>query len=236
MEENTFKKGLIDGLPIGIGYFSVAFAFGIFALRCGLKGWQAVAISATNLTSAGQIAAVPIIAVQGSLVELASTQLVINMRYFLMSVVLSQKLKPETTVLDKLIIAWCNTDEIFAVASAQPEPLTPAYMYGIEIVSIFGWTLGTALGAIGGSLLPLRVTAALGLMLYGMFIAIIIPPAKKNFRVLIVILLSAGMSVIVKFFLTFISDGFAVIICAVVSSVICALIFPHKTEQKEADA
>ena len=231
-----FLKGMRHGVPIMLGYLSVSFGFGINAVALGLTVLQTVGISLTNLTSAGQVAGVTVIAASGTLLEMALCQLVINLRYSLMGFTLSQKLDPSFTTPHRLLASFGITDEIFAVASAQPEPLTPAYMYGIEIVSIFGWTLGTALGAIGGSLLPLRVTAALGLMLYGMFIAIIIPPAKKNFRVLIVILLSAGMSVIVKFFLTFISDGYAVIICAVVSSVICALIFPHKTEQKEADA
>ena len=234
--KNDFMKGMRHGVPIMLGYLSVSFGFGINAVALGLTVLQAVGISLTNLTSAGQAAGVAVIAASGTLIEMALCQLIINLRYSLMGFTLSQRLAPSFTTPHRLIASFGITDEIFAVASAQPEPLTPFYLYGIEIVSIFGWTLGTALGAIGGSLLPLRVTAALGLMLYGMFIAIIIPPAKKNFRVLIVILLSAALSVVVKFFLTFISEGFAVIICAVVSSVICALLFPHQTKEKEAGA
>ena len=231
---NDFLKGMRHGVPIMLGYLSVSFGFGINAVALGLTVFQTVGISLTNLTSAGQAAGVAVIAAGGTLLEMALCQLVINLRYSLMGFTLSQRLSPDFTLPHRLLASFGITDEIFAVASSQPEPLTPSYLYGIEIVSIFGWTLGTALGALGGALLPVRVTAALGLMLYGMFIAIMIPPAKKNFRVLIVILLSAGLSVIVKFFLRFISDGFAVILCALVSSVICALLFPHKTQEKEA--
>ena len=232
--KHDFFKGMRHGIPIMLGYLSVSFGFGINAVALGLTVLQTVGISLTNLTSAGQVAGVAVIAAGGTLLEMALCQLVINLRYSLMGFALSQRLSPSFTTPHRLIASFGITDEIFAVASAQPEPLTPAYMYGIEIISIFGWTLGTALGALGGTLLPARVTAALGLMLYGMFIAIIIPPAKRNYRVLIVILLSAGLSVIVKFCLTFISEGFSVIICALIASVVCALIFPHQPEEKEA--
>lgn len=231
--KNDFLKGMRHGVPIMLGYLSVSFGFGINAVALGLSVLEAVGISLTNLTSAGQAAGVSVIAAGGTLLEMALCQLVINLRYSLMGFTLSQKLSDRFTTPHRLVAAFGITDEIFAVASAQPEPLTPSYMYGIEVVSIFGWTLGTALGALGGTLLPARITAALGLMLYGMFIAIIIPPAKKDFRVLIVVLLSAAMSVAVKFFLRFISDGFAVILCALVSSVICALLFPKKQEEQE---
>lgn len=233
--KKDFIKGMRHGIPIMLGYLSVSFGFGINAVALGLTVLQTVGISLTNLTSAGQAAGVTVIAASGTLLEMALCQLVINLRYSLMGFALSQRLSPSFTLPHRLLASFGITDEIFAVSSAQPEPLTPFYMYGIEIVSIFGWTLGTALGALGGTMLPVRVTAALGLMLYGMFIAIIIPPAKKDLRVLTVILLSAALSVVVKFFLTFISDGFAVILCALISSVIGALIFPRKTGEKEAD-
>ena len=228
MEENTFKKGLIDGLPIGIGYFSVAFAFGIFALRCGLKGWQAVAISATNLTSAGQIAAVPIIAVQGSLVELASTQLVINMRYFLMSVVLSQKLKPETTVLDKLIIAWCNTDEIFAVCTGKDYRLDKRYCFGILIPPYLGWTLGTLAGVLAGDVLPAIITDSLSIAIYGMLIAVFVPAGENDRNMLMCIAISVAIS-LCFFYLPYLRElpgGFTIIICAVAASVFMAVKAP----------
>ncbi|MBQ3417039.1 MAG: AzlC family ABC transporter permease [Ruminococcus sp.] len=232
--KRDFLRGMRHGIPIMLGYLSVSFGFGINAVALGLTVLQTVGISLTNLTSAGQAAGVSVIAAGGTLLEMALCQLVVNLRYSLMGFALSRRLSPSFTTPHRLVASFGITDEIFAVASAQPEPLTPFYLYGIEIISIFGWTLGTALGALGGALLPSRVTAALGLMLYGMFIAIIIPPAKRNYKVLIVILLSAGLSVIVKFCLTFISEGFSVIICALASSVVCALIFPHEPEEKEA--
>ena len=231
--KKDFVKGMRHGIPIMLGYLSVSFGFGINAVALALTVLQAVGISLTNLTSAGQVAGVSVIAAGGTLIELALTQIVINLRYSLMGFSLSQKLSDKFTTPHRLLASFGITDEIFAVASAQPEPLTPFYMYGIEIVSIFGWTLGTLLGAVAGNIMPARLTAALGLMLYGMFIAIIIPPAKKNLRVLFVIALAAGMSVLIKFVFTFISDGFSVIICGILASVIGALIFPHKGEEAQ---
>lgn len=226
--KRDFVKGMRHGVPIMLGYLSVSFGFGINAVAVGLTVLQAVGISLTNLTSAGQVAGVSVIAAGGTLIELALTQVVINLRYSLMGFSLSQKLSDNFTTPHRLIASFGITDEIFAVASSQPDRITPPYMYGIEIVSIFGWTLGTLLGAVAGSIMPARLTAALGMMLYGMFIAIIIPPAKKNLRVLFVVALAAGMSVLIKFVFTFISDGFSVIICGILASVIGALIFPHE--------
>lgn len=226
--KRDFVKGMRHGVPIMLGYLSVSFGFGINAVAVGLTVLQAVGISLTNLTSAGQVAGVSVIAAGGTLIELALTQVVINLRYSLMGFSLSQKLSDNFTTPHRLIASFGITDEIFAVASSQPDRITPPYMYGIEIVSIFGWTLGTLLGAVAGSIMPARLTAALGMMLYGMFIAIIIPPAKKNLCVLFVVALAAGMSVLIKFVFTFISDGFSVIICGILASVIGALIFPHE--------
>ncbi len=233
MNENTFRKGLLDGLPIGIGYFSVAFAFGIFALRCGLKGWQAIAISATNLTSAGQIAAVPIIAAQGSLIELAANQLVINMRYFLMSVVLSQKLKPETTLLEKLLIAWCNTDEIFAVCTGKDYRLDRKYCYGILVAPYAGWTLGTAAGVLAGDVLPVIITDALSVAIYGMLIAIFVPAGRDDGNLLMSIIIAVALSLCFYYLpgLKELPRGFTIIICGAVGSLIMALKAPIGGEE-----
>ena len=231
---SEFKRGMRHGVPIMLGYLSVSFGFGILAIQKNLSILAAVGISVTNLTSAGQVAGVGVIAAGGTLFEMILCQLVINMRYALMSLSLSQKLDRSFTLPRRLIVAYGITDEIFAVASVQPEPLRPRYMYGLILTPFIGWSAGTLLGATAGNLLPVSVTTAMSLMLYGMFIAIIIPPAKKSRKILFVVLLSACFSVVLKFLLPMIGDGFAVIIAAVLSSVITALLFP--VEEKEAGA
>lgn len=223
-----FLKGMRHGIPVMLGYLSVSFGFGINAVAAGLSVLQAVGISLTNLTSAGQVAGVTIIAAGGSLIEMAAAQFIINIRYSLMGFSLSRKLSPSFTTGHRLITSFGITDENFAIASVQPEPLTPFYLYGLELVGLLGWVLGTFLGAFAGNILPMRVTAAMGLMLYGMFIAIIIPPAKKDHRVLFVILLAAGLSVLVRYGFSFISAGTSVIVCAVLASVIGAALFGHE--------
>lgn len=232
--KKDFTRGMRHGVPIMLGYLSVSFGFGILAIQKNLSILAAVGISVTNLTSAGQVAGVGVIAAAGSLFEMILCQIIINMRYALMSLSLSQKLDKSFTLPHRLVAAYGITDEIFAVASTQPEPLKPAYLYGLILTPFIGWSAGTLLGATAGNLLPASVTTAMSLMLYGMFIAIIIPPAKKNRRILFVVLLSACFSVLLKFVLPVIGDGFSVIIAAVLSSVIAALLFP--IEEKEAGA
>ena len=231
--KKQFRKGMLHGVPIMLGYLSVSFGFGILAVQKNLTVLQAVGISVTNLTSAGQAAGVGIIAAGGSLLEMVLCQLVINLRYSLMSLSLSQKLDSSFTLVHRLIAAYGVTDEIFAVASSQPEPLTPAYMYGLILTPFIGWSSGTLLGAAAGSIMPAQLTAALSLMLYGMFIAIIIPPAKKSAKVLLVIVLSAGLSVMFRFLLPMVNEGFAIIISSVVSSATVALIFPVGEKEGE---
>ena len=231
--KKQFRKGMLHGVPIMLGYLSVSFGFGILAVQKNLTVLQAVGISVTNLTSAGQAAGVGIIAAGGSLLEMVLCQLVINLRYSLMSLSLSQKLDSSFTLVHRLIAAYGVTDEIFAVASSQPEPLTPAYMYGLIFTPFIGWSSGTLLGAAAGSIMPAQLTAALSLMLYGMFIAIIIPPAKKSAKVLLVIVLSAGLSVMFRFLLPMVNEGFAIIISSVVSSATVALIFPVGEKEGE---
>ncbi len=226
-----FKRGMYHGLPIMLGYLGVSFGFGILAIQKNLLILAAVGISVTNLTSAGQVAGVGVIAAGGSLMEMILCQIVINLRYSLMSLSLSQKLDKSYTLPHRLITAYGITDEIFALAVAQPEPLKPAYMYGLIFTPFIGWTAGTLLGATAGNLLPASVTTAMSLMLYGMFIAIILPPARKDRKIFFVIFLAACFSVLLRFLLR-IGDGFAIIIAAVLSSVITALLFP--VEQKEA--
>lgn len=238
---NNFKKGIKDGLPICIGYFSVSFAFGIFAVENGLSTWQAVIISLINLTSAGQLAAVPIMTGGGTLFELAVSQFVINARYSLMSVSLAQKLSSKIRLPQKLLVAYGNTDEIFAVSVSNNGELGFKYMMGIIMLPVIGWTSGTLIGAIAGNVLPPIVTAALGIAIYGMFIAIVVPVAKKEKFTALCVLLAVALSCAFRYIpaLSKIPSGFTVIICAVVASALFAIIAPIKTEntpEKEVES
>lgn len=235
-EQNSFAKGIRDGLPICFGYLSVAFAFGIFALANGLNIAEAVLMSATNVTSAGQLAAVPIIASGGTLIELAVSQLVINLRYALMSVSLSQKLGPSVRLLDRFVISFVNTDEVFAVASSQEGNVGRKYLYGLILTPFLGWSAGTLLGAAAGEFLPSIVISALGIAIYAMFIAIVLPKAKAHkptaFCVLIAIALSCAFTYIPG--LKEIPSGFTVIICAVIAAAVMALLAPVGEEDENA--
>ena len=228
-----FFRGLLHGLPVGLGYLSVSFGFGISAVRAGLTVGQAAAISALNLTSAGQAAGLTVMTSGGTLAETALTQLVINIRYALMSLALSQKLHKSFSLPHRLAAAYGVTDEIFAVASSQPSPVTPQYMYGLIAMGFLGWVGGTALGAAAGSVLPASLTNAMGIMLYGMFIAIFVPAAKSSKEMLAVVTLAAAISLLLNFYAPFISGGFAIIIAAVAASMVCAAVFPGEKEEDE---
>ena len=228
---NQFKKGILHGLPIGIGYLSVSFGFGIQAVKCGFSVLEASMVSLSCLTSAGQTAGVNMVAAGGTLIEISIVQFVINLRYALMALSLSQKLDKKFTFFHRLIASYGITDEIFGVSIAQPVPLTPAYMYGLIFVSCIGWVTGTFLGAMIGQILPASITAALGILLYGMFIAIIVPPSKKDYKIFIVVIIAAFLSVLCKYCLKSLSAGMAIILSAVVASAIAALIFPEGEEE-----
>ena len=228
-------KGLSHGLPICIGYFSVSFGFGILAVKSGLAALEAVLISFTNLTSAGQAAGVGVIASGGPLIEMAITQFVINLRYSLMGLSLSQKLSDKFTTPHRLLASFGITDEIFAMAASQTEKLVPSYMYGMILISMFGWVSGTAAGAVAGTALPPTFTSAMGILLYGMFIAIIIPAARTSRKDLIVICIAAFFSIVFKFALPSVSFGFAIIISAVAAAVIGAILFPIEIADTEED-
>ena len=232
-EINSFKKGIINGLPICFGYLSVSFAFGIFAVGSGLSILQAVIISLVNVTSAGQLAAVPIICGGGGLVELAMSQLIINSRYSLMSVSLSQKLGESIKLRHRFLIAFGNTDEVFAVASSQIDNVGKNYMYGLILTPILGWTFGTLLGAVAGNILPAIVTTSLGVAIYGMFVAIVVPQLKAERSALICSAIAVTLSCAFHFlpFLKAVPSGFVVIICAVVASFIMAAVAPVKSEE-----
>lgn len=230
--KSQFFKGFYHGLPIGLGYLSVAFGFGIMTMKAGLSVLSAVGISLSNLTSAGQVAGVGVIAAGGTLIEIILTQVVINLRYSLMGISLSQKLSDNFTFPKRLIAAHGITDEIFAVAISQKE-VTPAYMYGLMVLPIIGWTSGTLLGALFGQLLPQNISNALGIMLYAMFVASIVPAARKEKSVLVCVITAAVLSVGMKYIIPSLSGGFSVIICACISAAFCALVFPRKDEEGE---
>lgn len=227
-ENNSFIMGLRDGIPICLGYLSVSFAFGIFATAAGLSVLEAVMLSAFNVTSAGQLAAVPIIASLGSYVELALSQLVINLRYSLMSVSMSQKFGGSVRLADRFPIAFVNTDEVFAVSCGKGTAVGRKYMYGLIITPFLGWTIGTLLGAIAGNILPALVISALGIAIYGMFVAIVVPTAKKEGSVALCAALSVVLSCLFYYLppLKSVPSGFVIIICAACASVLFAILAP----------
>ncbi len=224
-------------LPVFIGYFSVSFGFGTLAVSKGLKVLEATLISLTNLTSAGQFAGLTVIAASAPIIDMVITQLVINSRYALMSLALSQKMGKGIGLLPRFFIAFHNTDEIFALAMEYKKPLTVPFMMGLGILPLVGWTSGTLLGAAAGTLLPESVTTALSVALYGMFIAIVVPQAKKSKPILCAVLISAVLSCLFKWvpYLNTVTEGIAIVICAVVASVLCAVLFPVENDE-EAEA
>ncbi len=234
----VFKKGLKNGIPIFLGYLAVSFTFGIQAKSMGITTWQAALISATNLTSAGQFAALGVIASAASYIEMALTQLVINLRYCLMSSSLSQRFDTKMNPIHRYLISFGVTDEIFGVSSAyDKENIPPAYCYGLIAASWPGWVLGTILGAVSGDILPVSVLSALGVALYGMFIAIIVPPAKNNKVLLGIVIISMLLSLVFAAtpFLKEISSGFRVIILTIVIAGAAAYFFPIKDEEETSN-
>ncbi|MCF0105168.1 MAG: AzlC family ABC transporter permease [Holdemanella sp.] len=229
---NDFKKGFMDGLPIGLGYLSVSFAFGMMAVSMGVSIFDAILISMTNLTSAGQFAGLDIMMKQNAYIEMALTQIIINLRYSLMSLSLSQKIDPKMKTGERILISFAITDEIFAVASSQNGKVGKKYFFGLMILPIIGWTLGTALGAGATSLMPKMVQNCLSVALYGMFIAIIIPPSKKDKNIRKVIIMAAAFSCIFYFLKPYFSigSGFVIIICTVLSAGIGAFLYPIKED------
>ena len=237
LEINSFKKGFRDGIPICLGYLAVAFSFGLLATSKGLSVAEAVLISAFNVTSAGQLAAVPIIASGGGFFELALTQLVINMRYALMSVSLSQRVGKSISLADRFAISFVNTDEVFAVAMSSGMCVGRKYMYGLILTPFLGWTLGTLVGALAGNILPTVIVNALGIALYAMFIAIVIPAARGDKKVAFCSLLAISLSCLLYFtpVLNEIPSGFAIIISAVFASLVFAIVAPISDEDEERE-
>lgn len=232
--KKDFSRGIVDGIPICLGYLSVSFAFGIFAVESGLKIWQAVLVSMCCVTSAGQLAAVPIMASCGGILELAISQLVINMRYALMSISLSQKLDRGVTTPHRLAISFVNTDEVFAVASGQKGSVSKAYMYGLILTPWLGWASGTLIGAVAGNVLPAIVTASLGVAIYGMFVAIVVPEMKNSKATALCVAIAVALSCLFYYVpgLKEIPSGFTIIVCAVAASAIMAFAAPIGEEDE----
>lgn len=227
---NSYKNGIKDGVPIGLAYLSVSFTFGLLAKEGGLSIFTSVLISLTNLTSAGQFAGLDIIKAGGTLIELAVTTLIINLRYLLMSFTLSQRVDENMSTLKRMIVSFGITDEVFAVICQKDKKVGARYFLGLMTLPVICWTLGTFIGAGASMFLPQSLRSALSIAIYGMFIAIIIPPAKKFKPYFIAIAISVIISCIFKFVpvLNMLSGGWVIIIAAVFSAGLCAYLFPIK--------
>lgn len=224
----TFVRGIRDGIPICLGYFAVSFALGIAGRGVGMNAVQAFVMSLTMVASAGQFAAITLIGAGAGIIEMITTTVVVNLRYLLMSCSLTQKLSPETKLLHRLALSYCMTDEIFGLSISVDGFLRPVYTYGITVISVSGWCLGTVLGVVAGNILPALVTNALGVAMYGMFLAIIIPPAKENHflgALVAVSMAASGLFSILPYLRT-ISSGFRVIILTILIAGIAAVIHP----------
>lgn len=230
-----FTAGIQDGIPICLGYLAVSFTFGIMAKKVGVSIFDTVLISITNVTSAGQFAGLSLIASTASYIEMAITQLIINLRYSLMSCALSQKIDSKAPFFHRFLIAYGVTDEIFGVSVSKEGKISPFYSYGVISISVGGWVLGTFLGILSGNILPPRAISALSVALYGMFIAIIIPPAKGNRILAGIIILSMTASLLFTEapILQNISSGFRIIIITLVIAGLAAWFFPVADDGNE---
>ena len=229
------KRGMKNGIPIALGYLSVSFSFGAIAVSMGFSVIQAVLISLLNLTSAGQFASLGIIAGQGTYLEMAIVELTVNIRYAFMSLSLSQKVDEKFKGIYKWLLSFFITDEIFAVAIQNPGKIKRNYFAGLTIVPIIGWTIGTLGGALMGNILPAIITNALGVALYGMFIAVVVPKAREDSHVFIAVCIAIAISTVLKYTPVFanLSGGFAIIICTVAASLIAAILFPVEVNEDE---
>ncbi len=233
--QNDFIKGIKHGLPVCFGYFSVSMAFGITAVLEGMPIWSVILISLLNLTSAGQFAGTNIIVAHGTMMELAITSLIINMRYFLMSLSVSQKMEKKVTLLQRMAIAFGITDEIFAISVQRDKKLSAVYMAGLILTPIIGWVGGTTVGAVATSFMPAIVSEAMGIALYAMFIAIVMPPARADKKVLLAVVLSVVLSLIFNYLPVFkgLGSGWIIIIITLIVSSLFATVFPIDIKEDE---
>lgn len=229
---NNYTRGLKAGIPIALGYLSVSFTFGIIAISYGLSWWQALIISMTTVTSAGQFAGIGIMLHPGQYFQMLISQITINIRYSFMSISVGQKADERFTGLSRWILGFMMTDEIFAVAT-QEESVNRSFFAGLATLPYLGWSVGTLLGAILGSILPDRLMSALSLAIYGMFVAIVVPEMKKSRPVLIVVVLAMLLSCAFHYipFLSSISSGITITIVAISAAVVGAILFPVDEEK-----
>lgn len=228
-----FAEGLRDGLPIGLGYLAVSFSLGIAARNAGLNPFQGFLASLLTIASAGEYAAFAVIAAAGSYLEMALTILVTNLRYLLMSCALSQKFDPRAKLGHRMLVGFGITDEIFSAAIARPGRLEPMHSYGCMTASVPCWAIGTMLGIIAGNVLPLRLVSALSVALYGMFLAVVIPPARYSRPILLIVIVSfvlslaASIAPVIKNW----SGGMQTVVLTLVIASVFAVIFPVKQEE-----
>lgn len=228
MKNKVFLEGLRDGLPIGLGYFAVSFSLGIVARNASLTPVQGFIASLLCVASAGEYALFTSIQAAASFLEIALITLVVNARYLLMSTALTQRFDPKTPLIHRFLIGFGVTDELFGITIARPGYINPIYNYGAFLVAIPLWCIGTSLGIIAGNFLPARIVSALSVALYGMFLAIIVPPAKKNIVILISVLISFAASFACSKLplVSQLSGGTRTIILTIVISSIVAIIKP----------
>lgn len=231
-DKEAFRKGIKDGIPIALGYAAVSFALGIAARNHGLSWLEATVMSLMNNTSAGEFAALEMIRLNAPYAELALTQLIINLRYLLMSCALSQKLDEHLPFCHRFLIGFDVTDEIFGISIGYPGKLNPFYSYGAMVVSIPCWAFGTCMGVLLGNALPENIVSALSVALYGMFLAIVIPPARESKVLAAVVLVSMAASVAFEWLLlpSWISGGMKIILLTVIISLAAAILFPVEEE------
>ena len=227
----NYKRGLAAGIPIALGYLSVSFTFGIMAVSYGLAWWQALIISMTTVTSAGQFAGISIMIHPGQYFQMLISQITINIRYSFMAISVGQKADSRFKGLSRWLLGFMMTDEIFAVAT-QEESVSRSFFAGLATLPYIGWALGTLFGAILGSILPERLLSALSLAIYGMFVAIVVPEMKKSHPVVLVVILAIALSCLFHYvpFLSTISSGITITVVAIVSAVAGSLLFPVADE------
>ena len=233
----AFRDGARDGVPIALGYFAVSFSLGIVARNVGMTPIQGMITSALCNASAGEYAGFTMIAAGAAYIEMAIVTLIANARYLLMSCAMSQRMDPDMPFFHRLLMAFDITDELFGITIARPGCLNPWYMYGAIALALPGWAVGTALGALAGNLMPWRLVSAFSVALYGMFLAIIIPPARKSRILAGLIAISFAASYLAEHLpgISSISSGTRTIILTVVLSSAAAILFPHPAEDSAAD-
>lgn len=234
----VLREGFRDGIPIGLGYLAVSFSLGVAARNAGLSAFQGFLVSLLNNASAGEYAGFTVIAANGAYFEIFLMTLIANARYLLMSCALSQKFSPDTPLIHRILVGYDVTDEIFGITIARPGMLDPFYSYGAILIAAPAWAGGTALGVIAGNLLPARAVSALSVALFGMFLAVIIPPARKNRVIALFVLISFAASFAATYLplISRLSGGTRTIILTVLISAVAAILFPVNEEEEAKNA